>query len=124
MRWWRVFTERSAEIKMGIGPEIRLYEIAVAVWAWYPDDIPDEAIRGWRTPRDVVGDIVARANSALDETEVLTRVRQLIAEGWDIPLDQVTPEVELIDAGLRLADRPFMHPSGGSRCDPTFKLPP
>jgi hypothetical protein len=93
--------------------DLRRLEIALAVEEWYPAWIPDDVICAWQTIRDVARDVVAYSESPLIEAEVLVRVRQLIAEGWDFPLEDVAPDAELFGERLKLDCHPFMRPTSG-----------
>lgn len=93
---------------MGIsGADIVRVKIAIALWDLHAIDVPDEVMDEWETVRDVVRSMVAHAETRpweqpLTEAEALPKVRQLIADEWDIPPEQVTPGAPLFSDPLRL----------------------
>ena len=93
---------------MGIsGADIVRVKIALALWDLHTVGVPDEDMDGWETVGDVVRSVVAHAERQpweppLTEAEGLPLVRQLIADEWDVPLEQVTPEAPLFRDPLRL----------------------
>lgn len=92
---------------------IRRAEIALAVFDRGLPFVPDEARDGWRTVGDVVRSVAAGRrpqDPPLNEADVLAVVRQVIADGWGIPPEQITPDADLCGAGLRLDHLPFMRP--------------
>lgn len=94
--------------------DIRRCELCLAVTERHPADISDDEMDRWQTVGDVARSVFSRADEhppwelPLTEAEVLATVRELIAAGWDIPPEQVTPDAKLFDNGLQLDCLPFM----------------
>jgi hypothetical protein len=80
-------------------------ELCVALWELHTLFAPDEDVNTWETIGGVARSVIAHAEQPLTEAEALTKVQQVIADGWDIPREELTPEAKLFGDRLRLEYR-------------------
>ncbi len=90
--------------------DLKRVEIALALWELHGVSVPDEDMDAWQTLGDVIRSVVLHAHRQpweppLTDAEAWPKVRQLVAEGWYIRPEELTPETPLFRGPLRLDRR-------------------
>jgi acyl carrier protein len=89
--------------------DLRRVELAIALWELHAVCVPDEDAEAWQTLGDIVRSVVAHAERQpwelpLTEAEMWPKVQKLVADGWYIRPEELTPETPLFSGPLRLDD--------------------